>query len=96
MLKSLQSETRLKILEIIISNENGVTSKEISLKLGISQSIALRHLEHLEKDELLKSKPYKPEVGRPGTKFLIDWARCKNREIHQQGNLRIFLDIMEG
>ena len=96
MLKSLQCETRLKILEIVMSFENGVTSREISGKLRISQSIALRHLEQLEKDKLLKSKSYKPEVGRPGTKFIIDKAKCKNREIHHHGNLRIFLDMIEG
>jgi predicted ArsR family transcriptional regulator len=94
MFKALQCETRQKILKIIASKSEGYSSREISKKLGISPSIALKHLEQLENVGLLKRQTYQPWIGRPGAKFVLNSKIRKQLEIKRLGRLRFYVQLM--
>ncbi len=94
MLKLLQCETRQRILEIVANNGRGVSSKEISEELRISQSIALRHLRDFQQAGVLRSEKYTPQYGgRPGELFFLMPDKCQGVELCKLGKLRIFIEL---
>jgi CitB family two-component system response regulator CitT len=73
----IDSITLGKVIELIQSNDNGLTSEEVGNKLGASRTTARRYLEYLVGTDHVKAESVYGIVGRPERRYYVKQAKNK-------------------
>lgn len=84
VLKLLAHPYRLKIIEILEGEEEGVPVHEIILSLGIAQAAVSQHLNSMARVGLVESSRRGKEVwyriSDPSTLTILNCIRCRRQE----------------
>lgn len=70
--KGIDSITKNKIIDFVMSYEGGITAEKLGTELGISRTTARRYLEHLMEEKIIHVEHIYGSVGRPERRYFIN------------------------